>query len=247
LSTTSATTQAGEGDSATIPSALRDQVFIVIAAFNEEDVIGQVVGDVQAHWPNVVVVDDGSSDGTFEAARSAARHVLRHVVNRGQGASLQTGIEYALQQGAEYIVTFDADGQHRPEDIARLIQPIAEGRCAITLGSRFLGRRAVNLPWTRRCMLRLGVWFTRLVNRMPVTDAHNGLRCFSQEAAQRITITADRMAHASELIDLIRLTHLPFEEVPVEIRYTDYSLGKGQSSGAALRIVFHYVMSRISR
>lgn len=222
-------------------------MFIIIAAYNEQEVIEQVAGEVRTHWPNVVVVDDGSTDATFEAAQRSATHVLRHVINRGQGAALQTGIEYALRRGAQYIVTFDADGQHRPEDISAMISPIAEGRCAITLGSRFLSRRAVNLPWARRVLLRLAVAFTRLVNRMPVTDAHNGLRCFSRRAAQQITITADRMAHASELIDLIRRTHLPVEEVPVEIRYTEYSLAKGQSSAAALRIVFHYLMSRISR
>lgn len=229
-----------------IDQSVRDQTWIVIAAYNERGMIDTVVRDVRRLFPNVTVVDDGSTDDTFGEARRSARYVLRHVLNRGQGAALQTGIEFALRRGAGYIVTFDADGQHRAEDVDRLLEPVAGGEFDIALGSRFLGR-SVNVPWTRRVMLSLAVLFTRMVNRMPLTDAHNGLRCFSRRAAERITITADRMAHASELIDLIRQTDLPWREVPVEIRYTDYSMAKGQRSTAAIRIVFHYVMSRIVR
>ena len=180
-------------------------------------------------FPNVVVVDDGSTDGTFDAARRTAKYVLRHVINRGQGAALQTGIEFALRHGARFILTFDADGQHRVEDIPAMLEPIWRGECEITLGSRFLGQ-TVNIPSTRRTILRLAVLFTKIVNRVKLTDAHNGLRAFSRRAAETIHITMDRMAHASELIDQIRLSGLPFREVPVEIRYTVYSLAKGQSS-----------------
>ena len=124
--------------------------------------------------------------------------------------------------------------------------PIWRGECEITLGSRFLGQ-ATNIPRSRRLTLRLAVLFTRLVNRTPLTDAHNGLRAFSRGAASRIQITLDRMAHASELIDLIADTGLPFKEVPVRIRYTEHSLAKGQSSRGAFRIVFHYLLGRILR
>lgn len=221
-------------------------VFIVIPAYNEGPAISDVVRDVRVGYPNVVVVDDGSQDETYERARAATPFVLRHSLNRGQGAAIQTGIEFALRQGAQIIVTFDADGQHRVEDIAVMIAPIRAGACEITLGSRFLGS-VENLPLTRRLTLRLAVWFTRLVNGMPLTDAHNGFRAFSRKAAAHIQITLDRMAHASELIDQIRRSGLAWREAPVRIRYTDYSLSKGQSSTAALRIVFHYLVGRVSR
>lgn len=195
-------------------------------------------------FPNVVVVDDGSTDGTLDVARRSAKYVLRHVINRGQGAALQTGIEFALRHGARFILTFDADGQHRVEDIPAMLEPIWRGECEITLGSRFLGK-AVNIPSTRRNLLRLAVLFTKIVNRVKLTDAHNGLRAFSRRAAETIHITMDRMAHASELIDQIRLSGLPFREVPVEIRYTVYSLAKGQSSRGALRIVWQYLLGRV--
>jgi len=219
-------------------------VFVVIPAYNEATCIEQVAREVRAVYPDVVVVDDGSSDDTFEAARRGAKYALRHPVNRGQGAALQTGLTFALTRGAQIVVTFDADGQHRVEDIAVLLEPICRGECEIALGSRFLGQ-AVDMPAGRRRVLKAAVLFTRLVNRVPLTDAHNGLRAFSRVAAQRIDITLDRMAHASELIDQIRRSGLAYKEVPVEIRYTDYSRAKGQSSRGAFRIVLHYLLGRV--
>lgn len=233
-----------EPTSTSLPDAVRAGVFVVIAAYNEDSCLERVVREVRAAYPNVVVVDDGSTDDTFQAASRGATYTLRHAINRGQGAALQTGIEFALRQGADYVVTFDADGQHRVVDIAALVAPIVDGACEITLGSRFLGD-AENIPPARRRMLRGAVLFTRVVNRVKLTDAHNGLRAFSRRAAGKIKITLDRMAHASELIDQIKDSGLPFQEVPVKIRYTQYSLDKGQSGRAAVRIVVQYLLGRI--
>lgn len=229
-----------------LPSDVKRQTFVVIAAYNEGTCIEGVLHELRATYPNVVVVDDGSTDETYQIARREATHALRHLINRGQGAALQTGIDFALWRGARYIVTFDADGQHRVEDVAALVRPVSTGECDITLGSRFLGG-ASSVPVMRRLMLRLAVVFTRLVSRVALTDAHNGLRAFSRRAAERIDISMDRMAHASEVIDLIRRSGLPFREVPVQIRYTEYSLAKGQSLRDAVRIVFHYLVDRVTR
>jgi len=118
---------------APLPAETRDAVFVIVPAFNEGPKIVEVLSELKKDFPNVVVVDDGSSDDTFSRAKSAALHVLRHVINRGQGAALQTGITYALSQGARYIVTFDADGQHDPADIARLVAPLSAEQCDVTL------------------------------------------------------------------------------------------------------------------
>jgi glycosyltransferase involved in cell wall biosynthesis len=226
------------------PNDHSHHIYVVVAAYNEASCIADVAGEVRAAYPNVIVVDDGSSDDTFAAARRGARFVLRHVINRGQGASLQTGIDFALARGAKYIVTFDADGQHRVEDIGRLLAPLLAGEADIALGSRFLGT-TTGMPASRRLVLKCAVLFTRMVNRVQLTDAHNGLRAFTRNAAEFVQIKADRMAHASEMIDFIRTSGLKYTEVPVEIRYTAYSLSKGQSSGNAFRIVFHYLLGRI--
>lgn len=223
----------------------RPLVAVVIPAFNEETVIGDVVRGVR-RWSDItILVDDGSSDRTATVAAKAGASVVRHVLNRGQGASIQTGITCALRAGASYVVTFDADGQHRPEDVDALLNPLRAGLAEVTLGSRFLGQSTV--PPLRRALLRLATIFTRVASGVPVTDTHNGLRGFTREAAARIRIRQDRMAHASEILDEIRKLDLRYVEVPVSIRYSDYSLRKGQSSLGAFRVLWDYLLGRWSR
>ncbi len=224
----------------------RARVFIVVPAFNESRTIRGVVDELLGRYPNVVVVDDGSSDGTAESLRDSGALVLRHCANRGQGASLQTGIDFALLRDAEMIVTFDADGQHDVNDIAALLQPLLDGECDVTLGSRFLGQTS-NMPLTRRLLLKLGVLFTWFVSRIRATDVHNGLRALTAQAASELSINMDRMAHASEIYDQIRVHGWRYQEVPVTIRYTKYSLAKGQTSWDALRIAFQVLLEKLRR
>ncbi|MGE5088242.1 MAG: glycosyltransferase family 2 protein [Candidatus Levyibacteriota bacterium] len=223
-----------------------DGVWVVIPAYNEGPVIADVVEAVRATWPNVVVVDDCSGDDTREAARSAGAIVVRHPINLGQGAALQTGIRHALSRGAEYVVTFDADGQHRPEDIAVLLDAQRRSGAAVVIGSRFLGA-AENLPPSRRALLKLAVLFTRLTTGLKVTDAHNGLRLLTRSAAQCIEIRQNRMAHASEIIDQIRRLGLSVAEAPVTIVYTEYSLRKGQRLGNALNILADLFIAKVNK
>jgi glycosyltransferase involved in cell wall biosynthesis len=224
----------------------RARVFIVVPAFNESRTIRGVIDELLGRYPNVVVVDDGSSDGTAESLRDSGALVLRHCANRGQGASLQTGIDFALLRDAEMIVTFDADGQHDVNDIAALLQPLLDGECDVALGSRFLGQTS-NMPLTRRLLLKLGVLFTWFVSRIRATDVHNGLRALTAQAASELSINMDRMAHASEIYDQIRLHGWRYQEVPVTIRYTKYSLAKGQTSWDALRIAFQVLLEKLRR
>src|SRR5205807_7673808 len=131
----------------------------------------------------ILVVDDGSDDRTGEIAASAGAIVIRHPINLGQGAALQTGIEVALSAGANVVVTFDADGQHRRDDIWKLIDALADRGVDFALGSRFLGR-ALGIPATRRWLLRVATLFTRLTTGLDVTDAHNGLRAMTRRGAK---------------------------------------------------------------
>ncbi len=219
-------------------------VWIILAAYNEGARLGTTLRELRACPHHVVVVDDGSGDSTQAAALEHPIWVLRHPVNCGQGAALQTGIDFALARGAQILVTFDADGQHDVAEIDRLLAPIRAGDADVVLGSRFLGQ-TVGMPWTRRLILKLGVLFTWLFSRIRVTDTHNGFRALSRRAAQLIHITHNRMAHASEILDQIAQHGLRYCEVPVTIRYSPESLKKGQSSWNALGIVGELLMGRL--
>jgi glycosyltransferase involved in cell wall biosynthesis len=220
------------------------KTWIVIAAYHEGRVIRDVARAVCALYPNVVVVDDASADNTGDEARAAGATVLRHLINRGQGAALKTGIVYALSQGAEAIVTFDADGQHDPKEIAAMLAPIERGEADITLGSRFL-QGGSNVPPLRRIVLRLGIMFTRIFSHIKVTDTHNGFRAMNRAAAEKIRIIQDRMAHASEILDEIIHHKLRYKEVPVTITYSYYSKEKGQNSLAMFKIAIKFLMYKL--
>ncbi len=224
----------------------RDDVWVVVAAYNEGRRLGDTLEALCPYCPNVVVVDDGSADDTAEAALRHPVWVLRHVINCGQGAALQTGIDFALGRGAEVIVTFDGDGQHDPAEIAHVVEPVRSGAAEVALGSRFLGH-AVGMPRMRWLVLKLGVLFTRVFSRIRVTDTHNGFRALSRQAALKIRVTHNRMAHASEILDQVRAQRLPFVEVPVTIRYTQATVAKGQSSWNSLKIVTELLLGRIIR
>lgn len=210
---------------------------VVIAAYNEAKVIRDVVRGVVAKGWSVIVVDDGSHDATAAQANVPGATVVRHCINLGQGAALQTGIDYAMRRGARSIVTFDADGQHDPDDIALLVAALADHD--IALGSRFLGR-VEGASQRRMALLRTATRVSNSLSGIQLTDAHCGLRAFRATAAPALRITQDRMAHASELLRKIRASGLSLVEVPVTIKYTDHSMSKGQGGIQAVRILFDY-------
>jgi len=218
--------------------------WIVVPAYKEAARIRRALDELLPLYPNVVVVDDGSPDDSGAIARSCGVWVLRHPINRGQGAALQTGIDFALLRGATTIVTFDSDGQHDPANIPAMLAPLASGEADVTLGSRFLGR-TVGMPFSRWVILKLAVLFTRVVSRIQVTDTHNGLRAFTRAAAQAVRIRQDRMAHASEILDEVRRLNLRYREVPVTIRYTAATLAKGQSSLNAARVAWQFLIGKV--
>lgn len=225
----------------------KEAVWIVIAAFNEGNSIANVVKSLKKEsWNNVVVVDDGSRDNTYEAAKKQTAHALQHVINRGQGAALKTGIDYALSQDAKVIVTFDADGQHRVEDLPAMVQPVLDGDVDVTLGSRFLNKKS-NVPFMRKLFLKVGILTIWILYGVKLTDAHNGFRALSRKAAKLIEIKCDRMEHASEIIDEIKKKKLSYKEVPVVIKYTEYSKARGQSSLNAFRIFYKMILHKFFR
>lgn len=217
---------------------LHDDVWVVIPVFNEAPVIASVVEDARRTFPHVVCVDDGSRDGSVEEIARTGAHLVRHPINLGQGAALQTGLSYALlRPGARFFVTFDADGQHRVEDADAMLDVARREEVDVVLGSRFLDRTR-EVPLLKRIVLRTAVALSPTTRRLRLTDAHNGLRVLNRPAAQGLHITLDGMAHASEIVSYLSRSRWRVSEVPVTIRYTDYSRGKGQSLLNGVNILF---------
>ena len=202
---------------------IRDDVFVVVPAYNEAKVIRGVVENLLDSFEKVVVVNDGSSDGTAQVLEDMEIAVINHPVNLGQGAALQTGISYVLSEGAEWIITFDSDGQHRVEDALRMLDVLQRRECDVVLGSRFLGD-AVSIPRSRMFLLKIAIWFFNLGLKTPLTDTHNGLRILNRKAAEALNITQNGMAHATEIISQLSNSGMRIRELPVTINYTEYSL-----------------------
>jgi len=209
-------------------SLYRD-VWIVIPAYNEASVIADVVADVRAVFPNVVCVDDGGRDDTGDRAFAAGAHVVRHPVNLGQGAAIQTGIEYArARPGAQFFATFDADGQHQVKDVVRMLDRLQSEDLDIVIGTRFADRPPDRMPMLKRLLLPIVAKLSRSSRQLHLTDAHNGLRVFNKTVADALNLTMNGMSHASEFVSLIVENHWRIAEQPVQILYTDYSMSKGQ-------------------
>jgi polyprenyl-phospho-N-acetylgalactosaminyl synthase len=221
---------------------------IVIPCYNEASKIAETVAPLLAAGYTVVVVDDGSSDGTDAVLRGLAVVRLRHAINLGQGAALETGMEYARRAGADIVVHFDADGQHDWQQIPDVIRPIQEGRADIVFGSRFLRPEdTARVPPSRRILLQMAVHFTGIVSGLHLSDSHNGFRALSRAALLKIRLREPGYAHASEIFSETARQKLRWVEVPVSVRYTDYSRAKGQSAWNALNVLIDLLLRRILR
>jgi glycosyltransferase involved in cell wall biosynthesis len=214
-------------------------VWIVVPAFNEAAVIGEVIADLRSVFDHVVCVDDGSTDGTGETALRAGAHLVRHPINMGQGAAIQTGVEYARKQpGAKVFATFDADGQHRIKDVAAMIDRLVTDDVDVVIGTRFARHDGARPPLLKRIVLRTAARLSRRGRRLGLTDTNNGLRVFNKKVADGLDITMSGMSHANEFVMLIAENNWRVVEEPVEVLYTEYSKSKGQPLLNGVNIVF---------
>jgi polyprenyl-phospho-N-acetylgalactosaminyl synthase len=225
-------------------SGTRDAAtWVVIPLYNEATVIGEVIAQLREAFEHIVCVDDGSTDDSAAIAESAGARVIRHPYNIGQGAALQTGISYVREQpGVEYIVTFDADGQHRVIDAVAMVALARTDGAAVVFGSRFLDERT-KPGLLKKVVLRAAAWVTNLSTGLTLTDAHNGLRVIRLDAARTLSLKQDRMAHATEIVLQLGRSGLPYREFAVEVLYTDYSRAKGQSLLNSINILVDLVIN----
>lgn len=220
------------------------KIVILIPAYNEQAVIGTVLRDIRlAGYPDIIVVDDGSTDETYQRAQQVERVIaLRHFINRGKGAAMKTGIEATKILKADIVVTMDGDGQHDPKDIARVVQLVNEGN-DVVLGTRSIDSRT--MPFWKVLANKSGNFFTWVLYGLWVTDSQSGFRAFSRKAIDSIETRTDRYEYDSEVIREIHRHRLKFVEVPVSVHYTEYSQSKAVRQGLknGLKTLFKMFLS----
>jgi len=220
---------------------------ILIPAYNEEKTLGFVLESIPRRFPKIsqveiVVISDGSTDKTTEIAQKAGVTLIEHDLNRGLGGALGTGFEYARRHNFDVALTFDADGQHNPDDIWPVVRPIVRKYADVVVGSRL--KNHDGMPWYRV----IGIWGLNLITAIFFwvwsTDSQSGLRAFSKKAISKIDIQSSKMEVSSEFFYEIGRKNLKMLEVPIKSIYTDYSLEKGQKNWNALRIIGKLIYRR---
>jgi len=220
-------------------------IFIIVPAYNESREVLLTVLDKLLSTPFcIILIDDGSSEPIINLYPEKI-FLIRHPVNLGQGASLQTGFDLAKKLHADYIITYDADGQHQPSDIYNLLDPLIKDEADITLGSRFLKKNHHNAGLVKQLMLFIARIINNLLTGITLTDAHNGLRGLNKKALENISLTENRMAHATELIFKIKQHNVRYKEIPVHIMYNNYSKKKGQRFSDGVKVFFDIVLHKL--
>jgi len=220
---------------------IKNKIIVVIPAYNEEKTIVEVINKVKPLVDEIVIVDDGSSDKTAQLAEKQGVTVLRHLINRGQGAALQTGNQYALKKGGEIIVHFDADGQFLAEEIKDIVQPLEQGGAEVVFGSRFLEKKS-EIPWFKKqIIIPLAHLANKLIIGFSLTDPQSGFRALSRKATEMIQIENDGMAHCSEILYKVFKNNFKIKEVPITVIYHDF----GQHFGGGIKIIKDLFLAKL--
>ncbi len=216
-------------------------VTVVVPAFNESATIRRVIEDLMSVTKSIIVVDDGSGDKTAEVAENAGAIVLRHIINRGLGASLQTGFKKALELRADFVITFDADRQHNAKDILPMLAMLKSGYVDAVIGARDFSK---NAPILRKIYNSfadiLGYFFFGVY----VKDTQSGLRGFRSDILKKFQTLGDRMEISSEIIGELYRLKARVKTIPIESIYTNYSLSKGQSLKTGIKTFLSLILHK---
>jgi glycosyltransferase involved in cell wall biosynthesis len=226
---------------------------IVLPAYNEGEVIGSVIADIPSSIDinnikcevRVVVVNDGSSDNTAQEVKKFKKvYLINHILNSGAGAATRTGLHFAYDQGCDYVVTMDSDGQHAIEDVKKLIDTILKGDADFVIGSRLINSEG--MPWYRVLGNKGLSLFTFLMFGVFVTDSQSGLKALNRKAISQINFHSNNFAFCSEMLWHAKKAKLKIKEVPIKAIYSDYSLAKGQTNWDVVHIIRQMVRQRIA-
>ena len=221
-----------------------DNVYILIPVFNEERKIKSVISELLPSFKNIVAVNDGSTDSTQEILESLDVVILRHSINLGAGAAISTGFRFIQnQKNAQAVVTFDADGQHSVEDAKAFAREILLCEEEVIFGSRFI-KSKLNIPTIKRIVLSVVVFFTNLLSKVNLSDAHNGLKAIKKTALKKIDINIDQYGYESQIINEVSRKGITYKEMPTNTIYTEYSKNKGQKLNNGLIILEDLFKSR---
>ncbi len=196
------------------------KIIIALPAYNEELTIGSMVSKSKQYSDKVTVIDDGSRDDTEKVAELAGAIVLRHETNKGKGAAIKTAFSYAKENNADILILLDADGQHNPDEIPKIIVPILNGEADIVNGSRFLGGSSENIPAYRRLGQEILTLTTKLAGKkIYLTDSQNGFRAFSKKTFDLFKFKNSGFAIESEMLMDAADGGARIVEVPISVRY----------------------------
>lgn len=221
------------------------KLLIGIPAYNESKMISHVIRNLPKKITgikkmNILVIDDGSSDTTSNIARKSGAWVIKHLLNRGLGGALKTLLAFAKMKKYDILVTFDADGQHSPSDIEKMIVPIIKKQKDVVIGSRWSSLNS--LPWSRFLVNQFANILTFILFGIWSSDTQSGLRAFNRRAIERINIVSDGMEVSSEFFKEIYRNKLNFTELPIQAVYTNYSRSKGQRLDNAPEVFFQLIL-----
>ncbi|MDD4606723.1 MAG: glycosyltransferase family 2 protein [Patescibacteria group bacterium] len=227
---------------------IQSKIVVVIPAYNEAPVIQKTLNEVLKFISakDILVIDDGSSDQTAELVQALGVKVVRHVINLGCGGAIKTGLDYAVKKmQADIVVTFDADGQHDASQIQSIIEPISNHQADLVIGSRFISEN-LDMPWYRVLANKIANLITFILFGAKITDSQSGLRAFSRESLQKLKLESNTFEFSSEIIIEARRNKLKIIEKPINVRYTDYSLSKGQGFfRAGPKTLYKLILKRI--
>ena len=201
------------------PGSGKPMVVACIPAYNEEGTIARVVIEAQRYVDRVIVCDDGSSDMTGVIAERLGAEVIRHERNMGYGAAIISLFDRVREMGVDVMVTLDADMQHDPRDIPRLVKPILDGEADLVVGSRFLGEEEKAVPRGRRFGIRVITKLAKSVSYGSLTDAQSGFRAYGRRAIERIVPTESGMGVSAEILLKANERGLRVKEVPIRVSY----------------------------